>query len=168
MIDPNAGKRTYIPIKKISPYVIAATTATEDKEYYNHAGFDPLAITRALWQNYTTGEVISGASTITQQLARSFLLSSTERNEKTVQRKAKEIVLAALHPAWPGSVLSAFLVGSSGNLRCSVRELVDHLSQRNLLKAAASGQGSEVSQNPVETGASLFEQHSLPLRSIGA
>ena len=95
LLDPNAGRRTYIPLNKISPYLIAATIATEDKEYYNHPGFDPLAITRALWQNYTTGEVVSGASTITQQLARSFLLSSTERNEKTVQRKAKEIVLAS-------------------------------------------------------------------------
>jgi penicillin-binding protein 1C len=95
LIDPNAGRRTYVPIEKISPYVIAATIATEDQEYYNHPGFDPLAIGRALWQNYTSGEVVSGASTITQQLARTFLLSSSERNEKTVQRKAKEIVLAA-------------------------------------------------------------------------
>ena len=95
MIDPNAGRRTYIPLEKISPYLIAATIATEDKEYFYHSGFDAFAIGRALWQNYTTGEVVSGASTITQQLARAFLLSSTERNEKTVQRKAKEIVLAA-------------------------------------------------------------------------
>jgi penicillin-binding protein 1C len=95
LLDPNAGRRTYIPLNKISPYLIAATIATEDKEYYNHPGFDPLAIGRALVQNYTTGEVVSGASTITQQLARAFLLSSTERSEKTVQRKAKEIVLAS-------------------------------------------------------------------------
>ncbi len=35
IVDPNAGKRTYVPLERISPYVIAATIATEDKEYYN-------------------------------------------------------------------------------------------------------------------------------------
>lgn len=93
--DPNAGRRTYVSLDKISPYLIAATIATEDKEFYNHPGYDPVAIIRALLQNYLTGETVSGASTITQQLARTLLLSSEERNEKTVQRKAREIVLAA-------------------------------------------------------------------------
>ncbi|MCX8025239.1 MAG: transglycosylase domain-containing protein, partial [Thermanaerothrix sp.] len=95
IIDPRAGRRTYVPLEKISPYLIAATLATEDKEFYNHPGFDPWAIARALWQNYTTGEVVSGASTITQQLARALLLSPDERAERTVERKAREIVLAA-------------------------------------------------------------------------
>ena len=95
MLDPNAGRRTYIPLNKISPYVVAATIATEDKEFYNHPGFDPVAIARALIQNYTTGTVVSGASTITQQLARALLLSASERNEQTIKRKAREIILAA-------------------------------------------------------------------------
>ncbi|NPV85964.1 MAG: hypothetical protein HPY45_08150 [Anaerolineae bacterium] len=97
ILDPSAGRRTYIDLKPgtISPYIIAATIATEDKEYYNHPGYDPVAIVRALWQNYTTGKIVSGASTITQQLARVLLLSPEERGEKTVQRKALEIVLAA-------------------------------------------------------------------------
>ncbi len=95
ILDPSAGRRTYVTLDKISPYVVAATIATEDKEFYNHPGFDPIAITRALWQNYTFGDTVSGASTITQQLARALLLSPSERSEKTVQRKAREIVLAA-------------------------------------------------------------------------
>jgi penicillin-binding protein 1C len=95
ILDPQAGRRTYVPLDKISPYLIAATIATEDKDYYNHPGFDPVAISRALWQNYTTGDITSGASTITQQLARALLLSPEERNQKTVERKAREIVLAA-------------------------------------------------------------------------
>ncbi|MEW6180477.1 MAG: transglycosylase domain-containing protein [Chloroflexota bacterium] len=94
IIDPNAGRRTYVPLEKISPYLIAATIATEDKDFYTHPGFDPWAIARALWQNYTSGEVVSGASTITQQLARALLLGD-ERYEQTVDRKAREIVLAA-------------------------------------------------------------------------
>ena len=95
LLDPNAGRRTYVPLNQISPYVIAATIATEDKEYYSHPGFDPLAIARALIANYTTGEVVSGASTITQQLARALLMDPNERTEITVRRKAREIILAA-------------------------------------------------------------------------
>ena len=95
ILDPNAGRRTYVPIDKISPYLIAATIATEDKEFYNHPGFDPVAIARAFWQNYTTGEITSGASTITQQLARMLLLTPEEATERSYQRKAREIVLAA-------------------------------------------------------------------------
>lgn len=95
MIDPNAGRRTYIPIDKVSPYVIAATLAIEDKEYYNHPGFDPIALFRALIQNYTSGEVVSGASTITQQLARTLFFTPEERVEISVRRKAREIILAA-------------------------------------------------------------------------
>lgn len=95
ILDPNAGRRTYVTLDKISPYLVAATIATEDKEFYNHPGFDPIAITRALWQNYTTGDTVSGASTITQQLARTLLFSPEERVQKTYERKAREIVLAA-------------------------------------------------------------------------
>lgn len=93
--DPTAGRRTYVPLEEISPFVIAATIATEDKAFYSHPGFDIVALTRALWVNYTTGGQGGGASTITQQLARILLLSPEERYERTLQRKAREIVLAA-------------------------------------------------------------------------
>jgi penicillin-binding protein 1C len=95
IIDPNAGRRTYVTIDEISPYLIAATIATEDKDFYTNPGFDPWGILRALWQNYTSGEVVSGASTITQQLARTLLLSPEERVQISTRRKAREIVLAA-------------------------------------------------------------------------
>ena len=94
LIDPNEGRRTYVTLDKISPNLIAATLATEDKDYYNHPGYDPIAIMRAIWQNYTTGETVSGASTITQQIARSILLSPNERSQRTYLRKAREIMLA--------------------------------------------------------------------------
>ncbi len=94
IIDPNAGRRTYVPLEEISPYLIAATIATEDKDFYTNPGFDLWAMTRALWQNYTAGEIKSGASTITQQLARALLLDPAERYEQTYERKAREIVLA--------------------------------------------------------------------------
>jgi len=94
ILDPNAGRRTYIPIEEISPYLIAATIATEDKDFYTNPGFDIWGVARALWQNYTAGEIRSGASTITQQLARALLLDPSERYEQTYERKAREIVLA--------------------------------------------------------------------------
>lgn len=95
ILDPTAGRRTYIPIENISPNLVAATIATEDKDFYSHPGFDPLAMLRALWQNYSAGETVSGASTITQQLARALLLSPQERAELTYTRKSREIILAA-------------------------------------------------------------------------
>lgn len=95
LVDPNAGRRTYVTLDKISPALVAATLATEDKDYYNHPGYNVLSIIRALWQNYTSGETISGASTITQQLARTILLTPDERSQRTYLRKAREIILAA-------------------------------------------------------------------------
>ncbi|MCL4530014.1 MAG: PBP1A family penicillin-binding protein [Chloroflexi bacterium] len=95
IIDPNAGRRTYVTLDKISPALVAATIATEDKDFYTHPGYDIFAIIRAIWQNYTTGGTVSGASTITQQLARDILLSPEERSQRTYLRKAREIILAA-------------------------------------------------------------------------
>ncbi len=95
ILDPQAGRRTYVPLERISPYMVAATIATEDSQFYSHPGFDPLAIARAIWQNYREGETVSGASTITQQIARNLLLSPEERSQRTFMRKIREIILAA-------------------------------------------------------------------------
>jgi penicillin-binding protein 1C len=95
ILDPTAGRRTYVTLDKISPVLIAATIATEDADFYEHPGFDVFAIVRALWDNYRTGGQGGGASTITQQLARALLLSPEERAQRTYTRKAREIILAA-------------------------------------------------------------------------
>ncbi len=96
IIDPSAGRRTYEPLSKISPYLVAATIATEDKNFYTHPGFDPMAILRAFWQNLQgEGEVVSGASTITQQLARNLLFTQEERYQRTYWRKVREAIAAA-------------------------------------------------------------------------
>jgi len=94
ILDPNAGRRTYVPLNRISPALLAATIATEDQEFYTHPGFDPWALIRALWVNYRTNGQGGGASTITQQLARALLLSPEERAQRTYLRKAREIILA--------------------------------------------------------------------------
>ena len=95
ILDPNAGRRTYVTLDKISPALVAATIATEDKDFYSHPGFDMWAIIRALWENYRTDGQGGGASTITQQLARALLLTPEERAQRTYSRKAREIILAA-------------------------------------------------------------------------
>jgi len=94
ILDPTAGRRTYVTLDEISPYLIATTLATEDKEFYSHPGFDPMGIARAFWQNFNSGETISGASTITQQLTRALLLSANERGQRTYMRKVREALLA--------------------------------------------------------------------------
>src|SRR3990170_5013325 len=95
ILDPSAGRRTYVRLDKISPYLVAATVVTEDKEFYSHPGFDITAIGRAFLQNYRSGETVSGASTITQQLARSLLFTPEERSEQSYMRKVREAILAA-------------------------------------------------------------------------
>ena len=95
IVDPQAGRRTRVPLNKISPYLLAATIATEDNDFYAHPGFDVIAILRAIWQNLQSGETVSGASTITQQLVRALVLSPEERAQRTNMRKIREIILAA-------------------------------------------------------------------------
>jgi penicillin-binding protein 1C len=95
ILDPTAGRRTYVTLDKISPYLVATTIATEDKEFYSHPGFDPMAIARGLVQNFLGGDIVSGASTITQQLSRNLLFTPEERVERTYTRKAREAILAA-------------------------------------------------------------------------
>ncbi|HEY42406.1 MAG TPA: hypothetical protein G4O11_00285 [Anaerolineae bacterium] len=94
ILDPQAGLRTYVPLDQISPYMVAAVIATEDSQFYSHPGYDLFAIARAFIQNYTQGEIVSGASTITQQVAH-LLLSPEERSRRTAQRKMREVLLAA-------------------------------------------------------------------------
>jgi len=95
LIPSDAGRRRRVPLGQISPLLIQATVATEDRNFYQHPGFDPVSITRAIVQNLREQDVVSGASTITQQLARNLLLSPEERAQETAKRKIREIILAA-------------------------------------------------------------------------
>ena len=95
ILDPNAGRRTYTRLQDISPFMLAATLATEDEDFYSHPGFNIGAIFRAFTQNYQSGEVVSGASTITQQLARALLFTPEEASEQSYLRKVREAILAS-------------------------------------------------------------------------
>lgn len=81
----------YITFNQIPTYVTQAIISIEDKKFYQHKGVDYKAILRALIAAMKEGEVTQGASTITQQLARTIFLSS----EKTWQRKVEEIYIAS-------------------------------------------------------------------------
>lgn len=69
----------YCKLDQISPWLIKATLISEDKRFFFHKGIDPLAILRSIIQNLKHREIVSGGSTITQQLARN-LLNSPSRN----------------------------------------------------------------------------------------
>ena len=95
LLDPNAGRRTYVPLEKISPYLVAATIATEDANFYSHPGYDVFAIARSFYYNLISDEIVSGASTITQQLTKMLLLAPEERTSRTYTRKIREAILSA-------------------------------------------------------------------------
>lgn len=83
-------KRTLVPYAEIPPILINSFIAAEDSTFFQHGGINYFAILRAFLANLKAGEKVQGASTITQQVARSLLLS----NEKTYTRKIKEVLLA--------------------------------------------------------------------------
>ncbi len=86
-------RRLYLPIQAIPDRVKAAFISAEDKNFYQHSGLDYVGIMRAGLQNVaalsSNGRMI-GASTITQQVAKNFLLT----NERTIDRKIKEAILS--------------------------------------------------------------------------
>jgi penicillin-binding protein 1C len=88
------GHRTWIPLARISPNLINATIATEDASFYRNSGIDPLRIARAFVTNFQAGQIVSGASTITMQLARNLFLGPEQRYDQSVDRKLLEAGLA--------------------------------------------------------------------------
>jgi len=92
--DPHQGLHTPLTLEDVPPACLEATIATEDASFYRNPGVDAWAILRALYINWQGGEVLSGGSTITQQLARNLLLSPQERTEVSLTRKLREAILA--------------------------------------------------------------------------
>lgn len=85
-VDEN---RKFTPIEEVPEYFKQATVAVEDKDFYEHQGFDLMGMARGFLRLFTTGRA-QGGSTITQQLVKNTLLTS----ERTIVRKIKEFVLA--------------------------------------------------------------------------
>lgn len=85
-------RRRDVPLAQIAPSLQQAVLATEDRRFYWHPGIDPLGFARALVVNARSGQMREGASTITQQLARTLFLS----NRRTLGRKVQEAALAVM------------------------------------------------------------------------
>lgn len=85
-------RRRDMPLAQIASTLQQAVLATEDRRFYWHPGIDPIGLTRAVFVNARSGGMREGASTITQQLARTLFLS----NRRTLGRKAQEAVLAVM------------------------------------------------------------------------
>lgn len=83
-------RRLFVPIEEVPDIVKWAFISAEDKNFYNHAGYDLRGIAAAFVQAALTGNQMRGASTITQQVMKYFLLSG----DRKIERKIKEIILA--------------------------------------------------------------------------
>ena len=83
------ANRTSVAIGAVPDHVQKAVLSAEDRDFYEHGGFDPLGIARAAWNNLRGGAT-QGGSTITQQLAKNLYLTQ----ERTFDRKARELVLS--------------------------------------------------------------------------
>ncbi len=91
--DFSSEKRIFIPYNSIPKVVINSFLSAEDKNFFNHPGIDAKGVLRAVVKNVSNiinSKRLEGASTITQQVAKNFLLT----NEVSLQRKLKEAILA--------------------------------------------------------------------------
>ena len=91
--DFSTEKRIFVPYKAIPKKVIYAFLSAEDKSFFQHPGVDAKGVLRAVINNFyniMSSKRLEGASTITQQVAKNFLLS----NEVSINRKLKEAILA--------------------------------------------------------------------------
>jgi penicillin-binding protein 1A len=79
-----------VRLEDLPEYVPQAVLAIEDRRFYGHFGLDPIGLARAMLTNLTTGEMVQGGSTLTQQLAKNLFLTP----DRTLERKLQEAVLA--------------------------------------------------------------------------
>jgi membrane peptidoglycan carboxypeptidase len=82
--------RIEVPLDQVSPNLIKAVVAIEDRRFFDHDGFDPIRIAGSALADLRAGEAAQGGSTITQQLARQSV-----GREKTLRRKVRELLFAA-------------------------------------------------------------------------
>jgi penicillin-binding protein 1C len=93
ILPTEGGRNAALSVENLPQCMKDATIAVEDKSFYQNPGVDLAGIIRAVWINLQGGETLSGGSTITQQIARTLLLSD-EKSERTIRRKLREAVLA--------------------------------------------------------------------------
>jgi penicillin-binding protein 1A len=79
-----------VGLHEMSPYIPQAVIAIEDRRFYSHYGVDPIGLSRAVFNNLTSGRFTQGGSTVTQQLAKNLFL----KPERTIERKVQEVLLS--------------------------------------------------------------------------
>ncbi len=89
MFDANRAKRRLVKFEDIPPVLVDAVVSIEDKRFFQHSGFDPLRITKAVFVDLRHGRAVYGASTLTQQLAKMVWLDP----RKTLGRKFEELLI---------------------------------------------------------------------------
>ena len=92
IITGDGEDRVFVKADKMPSLIIEALILVEDRSFYEHYGVNPLAILRALMVNISAGRTVQGGSTLTQQLAKNFFLSS----ERSLVRKAREALMALI------------------------------------------------------------------------
>ncbi len=90
-LNRDTGRQAFIALAEMPEGLKNAFLSTEDKDFYKHSGIDLKAVLRAVWQNVSAGEIVSGGSTITQQVVRNLIGVNQQR---TFRQKLKESVLA--------------------------------------------------------------------------
>ncbi|HEX7887412.1 MAG TPA: PBP1A family penicillin-binding protein [Phenylobacterium sp.] len=161
-----------VEIASLPAYVPAAFVSIEDRRFYEHNGFDPRGIARAVVAGLSEGRATQGASTITQQLARNLFLSQ----ERTLERKATELVYAVeLERTYTkkqilGLYLSRVYFGSGAyGLEAASQRYFNKPAAKLSLKEAAMLAGvlkSPTGYNPVEQPERCLERADLVLAAM--
>ena len=90
-VVPSATNRQPLPLSHMSPWLPEATVAIEDARFWQHGALDYQGILRALYDDLTSGQIVQGGSTLTQQLVRNLYIGDPQR---TFSRKIKEACLS--------------------------------------------------------------------------
>ncbi|MBU1017793.1 penicillin-binding protein 1C [Patescibacteria group bacterium] len=91
VLNEETGRQSFIALSEMPETLKNAFLSTEDKDFYKHSGIDFGSVLRAIWQNVSAGEIVSGGSTITQQVVRNLIGVNQKR---TFRQKIKESIMA--------------------------------------------------------------------------